>query len=55
MPNEDNEELVRQAIEQGLEVYGRMLDLENAHIEDAIRTGMRAAVEKALEIQKQQP
>jgi hypothetical protein len=38
----------REALEHGLNVYGRMLDLDDAHIEDAVRTGMRAAVAFAL-------
>lgn len=35
------------AVAAGMNVYGRMLDLDDAHIEDAVRTGMRAAVEHA--------
>jgi hypothetical protein len=44
-----NDQIEKEAVEKGELVYGRMLDLENAHIEDAVRTGIRAAVVHALE------
>jgi membrane-anchored protein YejM (alkaline phosphatase superfamily) len=35
----------RAHVEVGMEVYGRMLDLDDAHITDAVRVGMQAVVE----------
>lgn len=42
-------DIEREAVEHGMNVYGRMLDLDDAHIEDAVRTGIQAAVQNALE------
>jgi len=36
------------ALAAGLRVYGRMLDLDDAHIEDAVRGGIKVAVDHAL-------
>lgn len=43
-----DEDQIQEAVDEGFRLYGRMLDLDDAHVEDAVRAGLRAAVESAL-------